>query len=190
MVTISEALKKKAKKIWVPIIAPDEFRSREIGETYVYLPEQLLNRIITVNLAGLIDDPKKQNMNVMFKINEIKENKGQTEIVGYTLSSSYQKRLNRMTKARIEQSIPIKTKDNIEVQIKAIALTKFETNRSVLTAVRAKIKEFLLNNVQSLNYKELMNSVISFEFQKNLHKELKLIYPLSYVLVKTVKRLK
>jgi len=187
---ISEAFKKKAKKIWVKILSPEGFRSREVGETSVYLPEQIINRIITVNLATITDDPKKQNNNVILRVNAVKENKAITEIIGYDLMPSYLKRLNRMSRVRMEQSLQLKTKDGAEIRIKALALSKYESKNSVFTAVRAKMKEFLINNVQNLNYNELMNSVITFEFQKNLNKQLRIIYPLSYVLVKSVRRVK
>ena len=187
---ISEALKKKAKKIWVSIVAPEMFRSREVGETNVYLPEQVLNKLITMTLSIITDDPKKQNMNVVLKVTSIRENKAITEMFGYSLVPSYLKRLNRMTKVRIEQSLQLKTKDGVDIIIKALALTKFDTKNSVMTAVRAKMKEFLITHVQNNNYNELMNMVVSLEFQKNMHKELKLIYPLSYVPVKTIKRVK
>ena len=187
---ISEAFKKKAKKIWVKILAPDGFRAREIGDTNVYLPEQIVNRIITVNLASITEDPKKQNSNIVLKVNSIKENKAVTEIIGYDLMSSYLKRLNRMSKVRMEQSMPLKTKDGVEIRIKIMALSKYETKNAVFTAVRAKMKEFLMTNVQSLDYKDLMGKIITFEFQKDLNRQLRVIYPLSYVLVKSVRKLK
>lgn len=186
---VTEALKKK-KKIWVGIQAPKEFRIRDIGESLVSLPEQLINKVSQVNLANLTGDPKKQNIYISLKVKEIKENKGLTEIVQFNVAPSYLKRFNRMAKQKAEQSLILKTKDNIEIRIKAMAFSKNKTKNSVLTAVRAKMREFLINNVQSKTYDEIMNEIINFEFQKNLNRELKAIYPLSNVMVKAVIKIK
>ncbi|MDD5650555.1 MAG: hypothetical protein PHF86_09095 [Candidatus Nanoarchaeia archaeon] len=183
---VSDALKKR-KKIWVSILAPKEFKEKEVGESYVYLHEQVLGKTIEVNLSNLIGDPKKQNINVLLRVKEIKENKAHTEMIAYTLAPSYLKRLTRMNKGRAEQSLALKTKDGKKLRIKALALTKFEPQNSILTAVRTKMKELLIANVQSNTFEDLMNGVIGYEFQKVLSKELKSIYPLSYVLIRYVK---
>lgn len=188
MVT-SEALKKR-KKIWVHILAPEGFSSRDVGESYVYLPEQLINKTVEVNLSNLIGDPKKQNTYVALRVKEIKEGKGITEFFAYYLSPSYLKRLMRMTQGRAEQSLVLKTKDGKSIRIKALALSKIEPQNSVLTAVRTKMKEILIANVQSNNFNDIMSGVISYEFQKVMSKELKAIYPLSYVLIRYVKLVK
>ncbi|MBU0930277.1 MAG: 40S ribosomal protein S3a/S1 [Nanoarchaeota archaeon] len=184
---VSDALKKK-KKIWVGIQAPKEFRIRDIGESLVSLPEQLINKVSQVNLASLTGDPKKQNIYISLKVKEIRENKGQTEIVEFNIAPSYLKRMNRMAKQKAEQSILLKTKDDIQMRIKAMAFSKYKANNSVLTAVRVKMKEFLVNNVTSKTYNEILNEIINFEFQKNLSRELKKIYPLSNIIVKSVIR--
>lgn len=185
----AEALKKR-KKIWVPILAPKEFKVKDVGDSNVYMPDQLLNKIIEVNLANLMQDSKRQNTNVTLKVVEIKENKGVTELIAYDLSPSYIKRLNRMNKGKAEQSIIVKTKDGKTVRIKVLAIAKFKTQNSVLTAVRNKMKEFLTNSVQSTNFNDLMGEIITFEYQKKLSRELKTVYPLSYILVRSIRLLK
>jgi len=63
------------KKAWYTIVAPDEFESKEIGETIVEKPENLVGRTIIITGRELANQPKKQHVQLKFKIRETKGNK-------------------------------------------------------------------------------------------------------------------
>ena len=57
-----DVVKKKRKK-WYPILASQEFRQIEIGETTTSSPDSLIGRTVNANLSQLTRDMKKQNLN-------------------------------------------------------------------------------------------------------------------------------
>ncbi|MFA5176277.1 MAG: hypothetical protein WC413_03415 [Candidatus Nanoarchaeia archaeon] len=181
--------KKNLKKIWVPLMASKEFTNVELGESHVYDVSQLVGKVIDANLSMLTGDPKKQNFKVIFKVKEIKENKGATEIMGYEIVKAYSRRLTKMSKGKIDETKNLKTKDNVKVILKILALSKHKPQNAVLTAVRKKLDEDVKEFVKNSNYQELIDAIISFRLQKDLQKDLKKIYPLSYLVVKTFKKL-
>ena len=68
------ALKKK-KKQWFTIVAPREFNEMEIGESLAPDTQSLVNRRISLSLGFLTGDLRRQNTKVLFRINEIKNDK-------------------------------------------------------------------------------------------------------------------
>ena len=183
---MTQQLLKKKKKKWYLIIATNEFNNIEIGETLLSEPEQGLNKIIVVSLYTLTNDIKRQNNLILFKTISTKDNKINTEIIGYTTLSSYVKRQIRASKSRIEESFLCKTKDNIIVRIKPLVPIKYKPKKSVLTALRKKLKNYLTNAIEKQNYIDIINSIINFQMLKDLQNELKKVYPVSNITIKSL----
>src|SRR6056297_3596709 len=86
---------KRKKKIWYGLYAPEALNSAFLGETFVYSSEDLVGKTISLTLSMVLNDMKKQNIITSFRVKETKDNKGLTELVSYSLSLAYIKRLVR-----------------------------------------------------------------------------------------------
>jgi len=182
--------KKPAKKKWVPIITEvPYFKQQELGETYIVMPENAIGKPVNINLMYLLNDPKRQTTTIRFKITKVKGEKVVAEITGLDTSAAYLKRLSKMSKGKAEQSLALKTKDNVPVRIKATAFVKHKSPRSTLTAMRKAIKEFLEKETSTKNFDKLMQEIILQKTQKDLYNILKKIAPLTAVLIRAVRKL-
>jgi len=79
------------KKSWYAIIAPEEFERKQLGETVVEKPENLIGRVVTVTGRELANQPKKQHIQLKFKVRTVAANKANTEAVGHEVKDSYLK---------------------------------------------------------------------------------------------------
>lgn len=184
----AQELKKKKKK-WIPILASKEFNNQEIGETYVEESENCIGRTVELNLMMLTKDPKKQNFNVSFKITDAKNNQAHTELIGYSLQKAQLKRLTKKGKNKVEDSFNYKTKDDLNIVIKPIMLTKALTYKTTLSQLRKLSREFLSDYTKNNIYSEIMKDIISGKLQKDIKINSKKVSPLVNCIIKSAGRL-
>ena len=180
---------KKKKKIWVPILASKEFNSQELGETFVEDPQQCMGRVVSVNLMMLTKDPKKQNFNVKFKVNEIKNNQALTELVSYIIQVAQFKRTTKKGKNKVDDSSRYKTKDNVDIVIKPIFLTKSLTYKTTLKLIRKNSRELLDKYTKNSTYSQIMVDIISNNLQRDLKNGIKKTYPVINCIIKEASKL-
>ena len=70
----------KARKRWFDVLATKDFNETVIGETPALAPEQIVGRVISVNLMNITGNIKKQNINVKFKITGIRDKIGRAHV--------------------------------------------------------------------------------------------------------------
>jgi len=117
---------KKGKKRWYHIFPPSVISKNSLGESSAYDPNSLVGRTISKNLGEVLGDHKAQNVQITFKINKIIENKATSKVTGYELLSSFLRRSVKPGKSRIDDSFIAKTKDNVQVKLKSLIVTRFK----------------------------------------------------------------
>ncbi len=180
---------RKQKKIWFNIVAPKEFGHHVIGETSAFESQQLVGRKVKVSLMNLLNDPKKQNIQITFKIIGVRDNNAVTEITSYSLVSGFIKRLVRKGRNKIEDSFITETKDKIKVKIKPIMVTRSKTQRSRLTAIRKMAKEFIIEKAKTQSLSDIIQDIISTRTQRELKGKLKKIYPIAVCEFRVITRI-
>jgi len=170
---------KKGKKNWIKIIAPGEFKDAELGESFVSSPEDLIGKTLFINLSVLLNDIRKQNINIGFKVIDVKNLQASTKVFSYELMPAHVRRMVRIMKERIDDSFIIESKDKLKIRIKPIILTKSKTKQSILNAIRKKTRDKLIKLASEKTFSDILKLVISVELQKTLKTELNKIYPLS-----------
>ncbi len=181
--TPTSELKKKKKK-WILILASKEFNNQEIGETYVEEPEQCIGRTLAMNLMMLTKDPKKQSYNVKFKITEVKNNQALTELLSYSIQVAQLKRITKTGKNKVDDSFQYKTKDNIDIVIKPIMLTRALTYKTTLQLIREHTREFLVKYAKNSTYSQIMRDIISNNLQRDIRSAIKKFYPVINCMIK------
>ena len=135
---------KKKKKVWFSVISPKSFGGIEIGETLGYDQTAIIGRKITMNLSSVSNTRKQQNVVVSLNINEVKDNKAQTELVGYKLEPAFVKRMARKGKSKISNTFKLKTKDDIKNKIN---ISQFQNCKKLFKIQKIKMS----NSTQSQN---------------------------------------
>ena len=167
----------KAKR-WFPIYAPKYMKSAFIGETPAVDREKVAGREVTISLAAVIGDIKKQNVQIKFKITGFDGNNALTDVKRMEVAPAYIKRQIRKGRDRIDDSFILATSDKKNVALKPLLITKNKINSSKKTLLRKLAKQELRDYVSKVPYSELVQDLISSKLQKTIGNSLRRIYPL------------
>ncbi len=177
------------KKRWYNLKAPKVFDSQVFGETAAADPKLLTGRSVKISLGNFMKG-KKSNTELKFRIVEVKGNDCITEFESMGMPVPVVKRTVKRAKKRIDDSFVVVTKDDIKVRLKPLLLIKKTVQRSVLTALKQKTQDYCLTYAKELTYNELINKVIIGEIMKNLKFELKKVYPVMTVEMRSFVRVR
>ncbi len=184
-----QTLTKKGRKKWYTIASTPHFKERSLGETLAYDAENLIGRVISVSMSNLIGNIRMQNVKISFKVKEVKDNTAITEVVSYEVSPSHVKRIVRPGRDRVDVSLLKKTKDGIQVRIKPLLLTRFNTHKSVKRDLKKKCEEFFDKVLKELDYDSLISSLINNRIHTEMKQFLNKTYPLGGVEIRAMKKI-
>jgi len=174
------------KKRWVTVLAPKLFNERDIGEMHVEDPQSAVGRKLTVSMATITGEPRKQNTMVKFLISRFAGEKLMTEIIGYRLNTAATKRMIRRNRSKIDDSIVYKTADEKKVRVKPMIITRNKMQSGAKGEIRRLMKDFLAKNIVKLNYEQLMREIVLGKFQKAMHETVKKLCPLAGSEIKNI----
>jgi len=174
----AQDLKKAKKKKWFPIIAPESFQSKVIGEVLLEDASVLMHRAVKVNMMQLMGDMKKQNVNVMFRVNDVKDGKAYTEAVKFEVSAFSLKRLAKREKDKLSDSFVIKTADGKLVRLKSVMITNAMTNGAVLATLIKTCRAVCKELINKIKFEDLIIDLVTYKFQKEVRESLHKVYPL------------
>lgn len=177
---------KKKKKKWYRIVATRLFSNREIGESSVFSPASLVGKVASVNLMALTNDIKKQNINVKFRVVEVKDNVGYTEMFSYEMVPGHIKRIVRRANDKLDDSFIVETQDGKLIRIKPLIITRTETKGSILASISKKSRAYIIQYVKKVSWEQLISDVVTSKIQSELYKFLKRIYPLRVVEIRAM----
>jgi len=167
----------KAKR-WIPIYGPNYLKNVFIGETPTIELQKVIGREVSISLAAVIGDMKKQNVQATFKITHLDGSNALTEVKKFEVSPSYIKRQIRKGRDRIDDSFVLKTSDKKDVIIKPLFITKNKVNNSKKTLLRKLSKQELREYISNVTYGELVQDMITSKLQKTIGNSLRKICPL------------
>jgi len=167
---------KKKKKKWVSLLAPKEFGGGELGESFVVDSQDLVGRKIITSLSNL-NRGKNFAIKIVFRVKEVIEGSGVCEPVGYFVLNSFARRVVKKGKTKIFKSLNLKTKDNSDVVLKLVLVTRRKITGGVSAKVRAELDSFLSETVKKANFTATLDSIINYSFQKKIKEQMKKVYP-------------
>ncbi|MBS3149286.1 hypothetical protein J4455_01150 [Candidatus Woesearchaeota archaeon] len=179
----------KKKRKWYKILGSQEFNNPEIGETLSSDPNLILKKTTQVYLNTLTNDPKNQNIKIIFSVNKIENDIAYSELIRYELVQAFIRRVVRRDRNKIDDSFIAETKDNLKVRIKPIVMTKNQTKGIIVTKIRKEIRDNLLKNIKTLDLKELFMNTINHSLQNSLRESIKKIYPIASCEVRILEKL-
>ena len=169
------AIKKKKKK-WVSLMAPKEFGGGELGESLVVDPKDLVGRNVITSLSNL-NRGKNFAIKIIFRGKEIIDGNCLCEPMGYYVLNSFARRVVKKGKTKIFKSLKLKTKDNVDVVLKIVLVTRRKITGGVSAKVRAELDSFLSETVKKADFMVTLDSIINYSFQKKIKEQMKGIYP-------------
>jgi small subunit ribosomal protein S3Ae len=176
---VKKSQSKTKRKTWVTLKAPQVFGGGELGHTLVEDPKLVMGKAISANLMNLTRDPKKQGVNVRFKVSALHSSYAQTIFSNYKVMPSSIKRIVRRNKNRVDHSFKCKTADGTLLTVKPIVLTMNKCNNSVNKAIRKKVVSFIYYHFGKRTLDQVCQDIIGSKIQYALKKSLAKIYPVS-----------
>ena len=149
------------------------------------LPQRCHSLYLPELQSQALSDPKKQAVNLSFKIAQVSSTTAVTNLIQYSLTTAHIKRLIRKASDKIEESFLVTTKDNFTYRIKPIFFTRHEVSNSLLTALRKKTIEHLQHTLRELTSTEIFTQLISNKLQAEAKSALKKVYPVSLFEIKS-----
>ncbi|MBN1385825.1 hypothetical protein JW968_02480 [Candidatus Woesearchaeota archaeon] len=166
------------KKRWFHIKAPKLFNEQEVGETPGETAEELVGRRIKVNLMHLTRDIKKQNYRITFEITKGSGDSLFTNFYGFEIIPAAVRKLIRRSRTRIDDSVVVKTNDNVKVAVKPLLVTRQLVNNSLKSELIKSCRKLLSEYASQVSYHQFAHDVAFFKVQKTMRDSLSKLYPL------------
>lgn len=182
-----KAAVKVKKKKWHPIYAPKQFNEVQLGETYVSETSQIQSKYLTANLSTIVKSMRKQKINIHFKVSEVKDGKGYTTIIGYSLINAAIKRLVRRGRDKIADSFIAKTKDKQVMRLKPLVITMNQGTKSIQSAIRLEARRVIREFTFTKTTEEVFADIIDGKLQKQIKDSVGKIAPVKNVEMRIAK---
>ncbi|MHA2429607.1 MAG: hypothetical protein ACXACC_01105 [Promethearchaeota archaeon] len=178
--------KTKVKKIsfkdknWYSIIAPKSFNFREIGEV-IGFQNNILGRTVEILLYDITQDYKDISLKLRFKIADLNPEGNICNSIfwGHQYTNDYIRSLIGRGSSKVQVILNLTTKDNWTFRLTVICTTIRRARSSQQAIIRKIISEILKEFAENLNHEKFTSGMIYHEFENQITRVAKTIYPLS-----------
>ncbi len=184
----SRAKKKKPKtkkvtfkdKQWYTTISPKTFNFKPIGEI-IGLEESLIGRTIESLLYDFTGKYSDIGLKLKFQISDVNEEakKCNTIFTGHQYTNDFIRSLIGRGSTKIQTILNLKTKDGYIFRVTLLCTTIKRARNSQQILIRKIMSEIINEFARSLNHEKFIAGMIYGEFQNQIMRVAKTIYPLS-----------
>jgi len=163
------------KKTWFSVLAPKEFDRKELGSTIAEKEENVLKRTIWANVRDLTNQPKKQHISILFKVNDVKGSKAHAVAVGHEIKEGYLRKFIRRRCSKIEVVQTAALKNGDSVRIKTVTVTAGKVDRNKETDIRKIMKEVIGKSVAEQDSQQVVSDLVFGSIPQKIFDEAKKI---------------
>lgn len=167
-------------KDWYEVFAPKSFDFIKIGEI-VGIEKTMLDRTIETLLFDFTDDFNDINLKLKYKVitvnNEAK--KCDTVFLGHQYTNDYIRSLVGRGSTKVQYIGNFTTKDNFVFRVTIVCVTLKRARSSQQIIIRKIIRDIMSKFSKSLNHEKFVRGMVYGEFQNQIARVAKTIYPLS-----------
>ncbi len=184
----SRARKKKIKtkkvsfkdKDWYKIFTPRIFNNKEIGEV-IGTENTIIGRTVEALMYDFTRQYRDISLKLNFKIIDINEEakKCNTLFQGHSYTNDYVRSLINRGSTKIQTILNLTTKDNYIFRVTMICTTIRRARNSQQVLIRKIMSEILREFAKSLDHEKFIAGMVYGEFQNQILRVGKTIYPLS-----------
>jgi small subunit ribosomal protein S3Ae len=183
--TLARTVKDKWRsKHWYKVKAPGFFQFAEIGETMASEPEQVVGRTLETTLQEISGgaDIGKAHVKLRFQVERIGgDGVAETRFIGHELTSDFVRRLARRKRSKIDTSLPVTTKDGIELILKPVAVGEQRLQTRLRAELRHRLRNTLTEEAARRTSAEFVREMLQGELSKTLAHAVKDLYPLKKI---------
>ena len=171
-------------KVWYKVQAPGLFQHAVLGETAANEPEQLIGRTLDTTLEEVSGgaDVAKSHIKLRFQIEHVgADNVAQSRFIGHELTSDYVRRLARRKRSKIDLSVPVTTRDAVQMVLKPVAVGEQRLQTRLRAELRHKLRTLLEEEAKQRSAVEFIRETLSGDLTKLLAHGVKSLYPLKKI---------
>lgn len=183
-----KAKKRKAKikkttfkdKNWYECFAPKIFNHKSLGEI-IGIENNVMGRTVEVLLYDFTEKYSDISLKLNFRIVDInvEAKKCNTIFVGHQYTNDYIRSLIGRGSSKIQTIINLTTKDGYGFRLTTICTTIKRARSSQVNLIRKIMREILEEFAKGLNHEKFIAGIVYGEFQNQIQRVAKTIYPLS-----------
>lgn len=178
--------KLKVKKVsfkdknWYEVITPKIFDFKPIGEI-TGIENNVMGRTLETLLFDFTNKYNDISLKLKFRVVEVNEEakKCNTVFVGHQYTNDYIRSLIGRGSSKIQTILNLTTKDGYIFRLTTICTTLKRARNSQIVLIRKIMREILQEFARSLNHEKFIAGIIFAEFQNQIQRVAKTIYPLS-----------
>ena len=178
--------KPKAKKVsykdksWFECFAPKSFNFESLGEI-IGLEDTIVGRTIEVLLYDFTDDFRDINLKIKFKIIDVNEEakKCNSLFFGHQYTNDFIRSLVGRGASKIQIIINLTTKDNYKFRLTIVCITIKRARSSQMIIIRKIMGDIIQEFAKTLNHEKFIKGMIAGEFENQIKRVAKTLYPLS-----------
>ncbi len=182
----SRKKKLKGKKVsfkdkdWYEVITPKIFDFKPIGEISG-LESNIVGRTLETLLFDFTNKYSDISLKLKFRIVNLNQEarKTNTIFVGHQYTTDFIRSLIGRGSSKIQTILNLTTKDGYVFRLTTICTTLKRARNSQIVLIRKIMREILKEFAQSLNHEKFIAGIIFSEFQNQIQRVAKTIYPLS-----------
>jgi small subunit ribosomal protein S3Ae len=166
----------KTKK-WFIITAPKDFGEKELGQTMAAVPEELIGRTSKNTLRDITGNMSHQNVQLKFKITDVKGQTAVTELIGAEVMRGYMERQARRMRAILPTVFTVATKDEKKLQMTVVPIGRHKLRVAQEKAVRKILVDGVTAAAKQSNYHAFIQDAVTGKLSADLQKDVKKIFP-------------
>ncbi|MHA1689319.1 MAG: 30S ribosomal protein S3ae [Promethearchaeota archaeon] len=182
----SKKKKPKAKKVsykdknWYTVIAPKNFNYQELGDI-IGTEKNVVGRTVEVLLYDFTNDFNDINLKLKFKIIDVNEEakKCNSIFIGHSYTTDYIRSIVGRGVSKITSILNSTTKDGYVFRVTIVCVTIRRARSSQQILIRKIMSEIIKEFAKSLNHEKFINGIIRGEFENQITRVVKTIYPIS-----------
>jgi small subunit ribosomal protein S3Ae len=165
------------KKKWVDIVANKPYNNNKLGETYVVDAKDKLGTKMSISMSQVTGDKDRYNLKLKFQLTSIKEGKLRADLIGAFLLHTSTRKMVRKNRNKLDMSFSAKTKDDKNLRVKMLVVTRYKTTSVILTKLTKQVIWKVRKDIETMNYQDFLKMLLERRFQKTLGKYLSKTYP-------------
>lgn len=177
----------KSKKSFT-IVAPENFDSQKIGDTFAGDPEALKGRSVNTTLGGLTGDRGKNYLNLVFEVHEVKGDTAHTRFKKFFIPTGYLRSKVRKRTTKIDYVTTI-TVGGERMRVRIMVLSRHSISDVQKTNIKERMTEILESHTKDKKDK-LIQHVLYGKLGTEIYKEIRTICPIMRVEVYQVQMMR
>ena len=167
-------------KIWFDVSAPKSFNYQSIGEI-IGLENNIIGRTVEALLFDFTGDYNDISLKLRFKVIDlnIEGKKCNSIFIGHQYTNDYIRSLIGRGASKISTIENLTTRDNYKFRVTTICTTIRRARSSQQDIIRKIMKDILTEFSQLYNHEKFIQGMIYGEFQNQIGRVAKTIYPLA-----------